>query len=184
VTLLLIRHGPTRWNEQRRLQGRADIPLSEAGARQVAGWRLPGRFHGLPVKTSPLLRATATAALLGLAAAVEPDLVELDWGGWEGRSLAELRLGDPREVARREALGLDFRAPGGESYREAAVRVAPHLEGAKVVIGHRGLMLAALAVRTGWTMQGPPPVEFGHADAILIENGTVGIVPLAAPAAA
>ena len=63
MTLLLIRHGPTRWNEERRLQGRADIPLSEAGARQVAGWRLPGRFHGLPVKTSPLLRVVKGSTL-------------------------------------------------------------------------------------------------------------------------
>jgi broad specificity phosphatase PhoE len=100
------------------------------------------------------------------------------WGSWEGRSLAEVRLGDPKEVARREALGLDFRAPDGESYREAAVRVAPFLEGDGILVGHRGIMLAALAIRTGWAMTSPPPVEFAHSDAILIENGSVATVAL------
>jgi probable phosphoglycerate mutase len=188
VSLLLIRHGPTVWNQDRRLQGRADIPLSPEGRRAVAAWRLPDRFRHLPVRSSPLQRAVATAAILGLSPVLEPALVELDWGAWEGRSLADLRLGDPREVARREALGLDFRAPGGESYREAAVRIAPFLEGEGILVGHRGIMLAALAVRTGWAMKDPPPVEFAHSDAILIENGGVDTVALgpvpAEPAAA
>jgi broad specificity phosphatase PhoE len=178
VTLLLIRHGPTEWNQDRRLQGRADIPLSPEGREAVAAWRIPHRFRHLPVRSSPLQRAVATAAILGLSPTPEPALVELDWGSWEGRSLAELRLGDPKEVARREALGLDFRAPDGESYREAAVRVAPFLEGDGILVGHRGIMLAALAIRTGWAMTSPPPVEFAHSDAILIENGSVATVAL------
>lgn len=183
MTLLLIRHGPTVWNQSRRLQGRADIPLSEEGARAVAGWQVPARFRHLPVRTSPLVRARATAAALGLAATVTPALAELDWGAWEGRSLAGLRLDDPQEVARREAAGLDFRAPDGESYREAAQRIAPYLDGSGILVSHRGMMLAALAVRTGWAMKGPPPVLFDHSDAILLEAGRVTVVPLAGPAA-
>ena len=101
MTLLLIRHGPTVWNQDRRLQGRADIPLSPEGSQAVAAWRIPHRFRHLPVRCSPLRRAVATAAILGLSPALEPALVELDWGSWEGRSLAELRLGDPQEVAER-----------------------------------------------------------------------------------
>jgi probable phosphoglycerate mutase len=180
VSLLLIRHGPTLWNSDRRLQGRADIPLSEEGARTVAGWSLPDPFRGWPARTSPLVRATATAAMLGLMALAEPLLVELDWGEWEGRSLAELRLGDPAEVARRESLGLDFRAPGGESYRDAAHRIAPLLAEDGILVTHRGMMLAALAVRTGWAMKSPVPIAFEHSDAILIGNDDVQVVPLAA----
>jgi probable phosphoglycerate mutase len=179
LSLLLIRHGPTIWNADRRLQGRADIPLSPAGAAAVASWRLPDTFRSLPARTSPLVRASVTAAMLGLLATVEPDLMELDWGEWEGRSLAELRLGDPVEVARREAKGLDFRAPGGESYRDAARRIARFLGDEGILVTHRGMMLAALAVRTGWTMKGPPPVSFNHSDAIWISGDDIRIVPLA-----
>ena len=179
MTLLLIRHGPTVWNQDRRLQGRADIPLSSAGRGVVSGWRIPRRFLGLPSRTSPLSRAVETAALLNLAPAVEPSLHEIDWGAWEGRRLADLRLSDPSEVKKREAQGLDFRAPGGESYREAAKRVAPFLDLDAILVVHRGLMLAALAVRTGWTMDRPAPVQFDHADAILIEDAAISVVPLA-----
>ena len=178
MTLLLIRHGPTLWNQERRLQGRSDIGLSEAGEAAVGSWRVPEPWQSLPAKTSPLARATQTASMLGLPASVEPDLIELDWGAWEGCRLADLRLGDPDEVARREALGLDFRAPGGESYREAAIRLAPHLGEDAILVAHRGIMLAALAVRTGWRMDRPAPVVFDHSDAILIEEGTVAVVPL------
>jgi probable phosphoglycerate mutase len=184
LSLLLIRHGPTIWNSDRRLQGRADIPLSPAGINAVANWRLPESFRAWPARTSPLVRASATAAMLGLPAVTEPDLVEIDWGEWEGRSLAELRLGDPSEVARREALGLDFCAPGGESYRDAAYRIAPLLGKTSILVTHRGMMLAALAVRTGWAMKGPPPVTFEHSDALLIDGHDVRIVPLAPPGAA
>ena len=179
MSLLLIRHGPTVWNTDRRLQGRADIPLSDLGVRAVADWRLPEPFQDWPAWTSPLARARSTAAMLGLAALVEPSLMELDWGEWEGRSLADLRLGDPAEVARREALGLDFRAPGGESYREAAHRIAPFLGSQGILVTHRGMMLAALAVRTGWAMKSPTPVAFEHSDALLIGDD-VQVVPLMA----
>ena len=125
MRICLIRHGPTAWNEGGRIQGRADIALSAAGRAEVRGWRLPAGFAGARWLTSPLRRARETAALLPGSGVVEPRLVEMDWGAWEGWRGAELRAKAPAELAANEALGLDFRPPGGESPREVGARARP-----------------------------------------------------------
>ncbi|MEA2780662.1 MAG: hypothetical protein QOK29_2206, partial [Rhodospirillaceae bacterium] len=63
--LALMRHGPTEWTAEHRLQGRTDLSLSEAGREIVAGWRLPPEVAGFSWLSSPLQRARETAALLG-----------------------------------------------------------------------------------------------------------------------
>ena len=89
----LIRHGPTAWNEARRIQGHQDQPLSDAGRDEVARWRVPPEIAAFDWVSSPLIRAVETARLLGAPAplATDPRLVEMDWGEWEGHTLAELR---------------------------------------------------------------------------------------------
>jgi len=66
MPLAFIRHGPTLWNEQRKLQGQADIPLSEQGIERVKTWVLPDKFRNYQWFASPLKRAQKTASLLGL----------------------------------------------------------------------------------------------------------------------
>jgi broad specificity phosphatase PhoE len=167
MTLLaLLRHGPTEWNTMRRLQGRVDLPLSPAGQVYVSRWRLPAEVAGFVWVTSPLRRARETAELLGLTdATIARALTETDWGEWEGKTLAELRALDAAAVAAAEAKGLDFRPPGGESAREVQKRLGPWL--ARVAaqgtptgaITHKGVIRAVLALATGWTMTGKPPVR-------------------------
>ncbi len=72
--LVLIRHGATQWNLDRRMQGRADPPLAPAGRAAVSAWRLPLELTGAGAGdwiwlTSPLARARQTAALLRAAVA-------------------------------------------------------------------------------------------------------------------
>jgi probable phosphoglycerate mutase len=164
--VLLIRHGPTDWNERGLIQGRADVALSARGRAEVARWRLPAAWAEARLLTSPLRRAYDTAVLLsGRAPSVDARLIEMDWGKWQGRRLAELRAAAPASMAKSEARGLDFRPPGGESPREVCARLralfaelAADPEPA-VAICHKGVIRAALALATGWDMRSRPPVH-------------------------
>ncbi len=64
ISLALIRHGPTVWNEQKRLQGQTDIPLSPDGRKRVEGRRVPDEFSDFNWFASPLSRAQQNAELL------------------------------------------------------------------------------------------------------------------------
>jgi probable phosphoglycerate mutase len=161
--LALIRHLPTAWNREGRLQGRADPPLDLAAAPDL---RLPAELAGFRVLASPLRRAVETASWLGLAEiAIEPRLIEMDWGEWQGQTLAELRARHGPGMATREAQGLDFRPPGGESPRDVQARVAPLLKQIAAAgrptaaITHNGVIRAVYALATGWDMRGEPPAR-------------------------
>jgi broad specificity phosphatase PhoE len=158
--LALIRHLPTAWNEAGLLQGRADPGLADDA---MAGWRAPRDFDGFHWLSSPLTRCQETARRLGIGAAAEPRLTEMDWGEWEGYALAELRarLGDA--MAANESKGLDFRPPGGESPRDVQDRLKPLLADIAAshrntaAVTHKGVIRAVLALATGWEMLGKPP---------------------------
>src|SRR5919108_5448299 len=114
VLLALLRHGDTAWSVEGRIQGRTDIPLSDAGRAALRTFRLPPVCREMRVVTSPLARCVETAALIGApGAAREARLAEMSWGAWEGRVLTELRaeLGDA--MRENEARGWDFRPEGG-----------------------------------------------------------------------
>src|SRR5438270_24258 len=63
----LLRHGDTAWSAEGRIQGRSDVPLSDAGRAALAAFRLPACCREMRVVTSPLSRCSETAALLGAA---------------------------------------------------------------------------------------------------------------------
>lgn len=165
MTLLaLIRHGPTEWNETGLVQGRTDVPLSDAGRNLVKSWRIPPELHGFEWVTSPLQRAHETAAMLtGEPVATDHRLVEMDWAAWEGWTLTDLRAEIGNLMTAWEARGLDFRAPGGESPREVQVRLRPFLaERARakqptIAVCHRGVIRATYALAIGWDMTEKAP---------------------------
>ncbi|MFQ6016975.1 MAG: histidine phosphatase family protein [Kiloniellaceae bacterium] len=176
---VLIRHGPTDWTAEGRIQGRSDRPLSAAGRDTVRGWRLPPEMsprsaHDWRWLTSPLRRARETAALLcpapGHAAArPEPALIEMHWGDWEGRRLEDLRAQGGAKLAEAEARGLDFRPPGGESPREVQARLKPLLARlaaagrATAAVTHKGVIRALYALASGWDMTDKPPEKLHDA---------------------
>jgi glucosyl-3-phosphoglycerate phosphatase len=94
--LLLVRHGESEWNKERRLQGQADIALSPHGRSQAMQLRpVIASLAPDSILTSDLQRARETAALLGYQDA-EPcvPLREIDVGDWTGRPIAEIENAD------------------------------------------------------------------------------------------
>lgn len=157
--LLLIRHGPTAWNQVKRMQGRTDLPLCKAGRRVVGRWSLPEEFMEFRWLSSPLIRAVETARLLGGEPELEPCLVEMSWGEWEGRSFPELHQDCGKELEVQQARGLDFRPTGGESPRDVQERLSPWLQALAtptIAVCHKGLIQAVYSLATGWDMMGKP----------------------------
>jgi probable phosphoglycerate mutase len=167
VPLVAIRHAPTEWNAARRLQGRTDVALGAAGIEAAQGWRADAAWRGYRVIASPLKRAQETARLLfpQHAITLDPRLMEMDFGAWEGRSLAELHAEPGAEAEARESLGLDFSAPGGETPRQVQARVQPLLDAIAaaaeptIIVTHKAVLRALLALATGWQMLDKPPVK-------------------------
>ena len=118
--LWLVRHGETEWSESGRHTGWTDIPLTAAGREQAAGLgeALAGHDFTL-VLSSPLSRALDTARLAGFADRVEvtDDLREWNYGAYEGRTTAEIRVERPGWAIWNEG------PLAGETLDEVAVRV-------------------------------------------------------------
>ena len=168
MTLIVaLRHAPTAWNRDKRLQGRTDVALDEEGIAVAARWRIDPEWAGYRVLSSPLLRARMTASILFPDAEIGIDrrLIEMDFGAWEGRRLTELRADPGGDAAAREAMGLDFAAPEGESPRAVQARIRPllarlaELERPTVLVTHKAVIRALYALASGWTMIGKPPTK-------------------------
>jgi broad specificity phosphatase PhoE len=166
---LLIRHGETTWSATGRHTGRTDIPLTEAGEQQaqVLGARLAARSVGGLVGgsgggsfalalCSPLTRARRTAELAGFdpsTLSFDSDLLEWDYGDFEGRTTDDIRRDFPGWTI------WDGPWPGGETIDQVAVRadrvvarVRNVASGTVALVGH-GHMLRVVAAR--WL--GAPP---------------------------
>ncbi|HCX88304.1 MAG TPA: histidine phosphatase family protein [Gammaproteobacteria bacterium] len=185
--ILFIRHGPTEWNEAGRIQGRTDVPLSEAGRAEVASWALPAPYKQWRCFCSPLARARDTADLLGLnAPEIIDSLQEMQWGEWEGHTLKTLREIDPGAFIRNEDRGLDFRPPGGESPRDVRTRLEHWIATLSgnylpaVAVCHKGLLRAALSLAADWDMIDDPPEKLRESCAHLyrISDGKLAVKQL------
>jgi probable phosphoglycerate mutase len=167
LPLVAIRHAPTEWNQAKRLQGRTDVALGTAGIAVAKSWRPDAAWAAYRVLASPLKRAQETARLLfpDRPIALDPRLMEMDFGAWEGKALADLRAEPGAEAEARERLGLDFSAPGGETPRQVQARIQPLLteiavaEQPTIIVTHKAVLRALLSLATGWAMLGKPPVK-------------------------
>lgn len=140
--LVLVRHGKTEWSESGQHTGTTDIELTEQGEADAA--TLPQRLSGFDVGlvlTSPMQRARRTAEIAGFAGAeVDHNLVEWDYGGYEGRTTKDIRA----------ELGYDWAVfehgvvPGatpGETVEEVAARASRVLLRAAPVLATRDVLL-------------------------------------------
>jgi len=143
-TVLFLRHGETEWNRDRRLQGRLESALTEAGMRQAAdaAATLPADFD--VVIASDLDRARRTAepyvARYGVELRLDPRLRERSWGSWEGRSHDEVEAEHPDWRRRR------IRPPDFEPDELVWERVEPvveelrRLDGRVLCVTHGGVI--------------------------------------------
>jgi probable phosphoglycerate mutase len=142
--IIVLRHGQTEWSRSGQHTGVTDLPLLPEGeekARSLAP-RLADRSF-VEVWTSPRQRARRTAELAGLhATAVTPDLAELDYGGYEGRTTAEIS----EELGREWSVWRDGIVPGdtpGETLAQVGERVDRVLARARTRLGDGDVALVA-----------------------------------------
>lgn len=155
LEIVLARHGETEWSRDGRHTGRTDIPLTEEGRRQALLLRDALReWDFVRVLSSPLERARETRRLAGLGdrAEITEDLLEWDYGEYEGITTAEIRKSRPDWNLWRDG------CPGGEDAAAVGARVdrviavVEGLDGAVALFAH-GHLLRVLAAR--WLGLGP-----------------------------
>ena len=167
VRLLAIRHGKTDWNMAKKIQGRTDISLNSQGRSELLGKRVPREFETFDWTASPLKRTRETAELLGARALkIEPSLIEMNWGVWEGETLSDLLEKYGAEFKFNEARGLQMTPPGGESPADVVRRLKPwlrSLESDTIAVTHKGVIRALKSLAYNWDMTEKAPVKFDWA---------------------
>jgi broad specificity phosphatase PhoE len=174
---VVLRHGQTEWSRSGQHTGVTDLPLLPEGEHQAEGLRrsLAGREFAA-VWVSPRQRAIRTAELAGLTpTAVDEDLVEVDYGGYEGRTTDEISA----ELGREWSLWRDGTVPGatpGETLAAVGARVDGVLERARAVLSDGDVALVAhghvLRVLTARWL-GLPPEDGAH---FALAAGSYGVL--------
>ena len=169
--VILVRHGETEWSRSGQHTGRTDVPLTKTGVRnaELLASRLDERRFAA-VFTSPLSRASETCRLAGLGevAQIREELLEWDYGEYEGITTPEIREGRPGWLLWRDG------CPGGEDSQQVgsrADRLIDELRGLRgdAALFAHGHVLRVIAAR--WV--GLPPEAGGL---LALSTGTVSVV--------
>lgn len=164
-----VRHGETDWNAEGRYQGSKDIPLNDRGRGQAAlngellqqllerTRRTPTDFTwyvsplGRTRETMNLVRSRLGEPLPDLT--IDPRLIEISFGDYEGRLHTELASGTMAIAGERDADFWNFRPPNGESYADVATRVldfGASLTGPSIIVSHGGILRVLRALIEGF----------------------------------
>ena len=169
--IYLIRHGETEWSRSGQHTGRKDLPLTERGRASAIRLRGPlAEVAFARVLCSPLRRARETCELAGLIGSAEfdDDLMEWDYGGYEGLTSMQIAADSPGWNV------FEHGSPSGESPRQVAARsdrVIGRIDGetGNVALFAHGHLLRVLAAR--WV--GQPPIFGQH---LLLNTGTICVL--------
>lgn len=161
IQLAIIRHGHTEWNRLGKIQGRTDIPLDAEAISELSELRLPDEWQQATLVSSPLKRAVHTAELITQRSPmIEPALIEMDYGDWEGRRGIDLYAEPESGFRHLPDWGWNYQPPNGESPAQVRLRLLPWLESLSedtIAVCHIGVMRALLAVAYDWPFKGEPP---------------------------
>lgn len=177
LELLLIRHGQTDWNVERRVIGTNPVPLNKVGRAQVRA--LARVLKNVPIQaiyTSPIKRALETAAILlhgrdAIPLIEEEGLSEINYGQWVGRPFSEIP-----ELTQYFESPASVVIPCGEQIPEVQRRILTaidkirraHMDGCVIAISHADVIKLALAGFLGM------PLDNLHK--LRIDNGSVSVV--------
>jgi broad specificity phosphatase PhoE len=175
---VLLRHGATEWSLSGQHTGRTDIPLLDQGRAQAeeAGRLLEGMTFA-QILCSPLQRAAETCRLAGFESVIEPDLMEWDYGAYDGRTTAEIMVDRPGWSLWTDGVPDGERAADVGRRADRVIAKVRQVEGDTLCVAH-GHILRVLAAR--WL--GLPPVggrlfalEPAHVAILGWERGTPGV---------
>ena len=180
--IVMIRHGETQWNADRRSQGWMDPPLNDLGKRQAAlvGEHVRAHYEFERVISSDSSRCTMTADALGLEYSTEPMLREINTGAFAGLLIADIRERFPEEARFwRRNYG---RAPDGESWLDLAARAGAfvaesgilEIEGDVCLVSHGGTIRALLSVFLGLHINAVRHFEQSNTGITIVSRETVG----------
>jgi phosphoserine phosphatase len=166
VSVILIRHGHVEGIDTLRFRGRVHLPLTGAGlcqAEQTRDYVCRIAPHLAKIYSSPLTRCITTGSIIGQPFGLTPlpreGLNDIDYGDWQGRTVAEVSSASPAAVAAWFSSPADAQIPGGETLQGVADRVSRTLEEivkespgeAVAIIGHdsvnRVILLLALGLQ-------------------------------------
>jgi broad specificity phosphatase PhoE len=183
LRLLFIRHGSSTWNDERRIQGQLDPPLSEKGREQAR--RLAERLQDTPIDgfySSDLARARDTAEFIAAQVGRQPELLpelrEVALGEWEGLKREEIIARYPAEWERWAAHPSWDIVPGGEGSEVfegrvgAAIEglVARHATGRVLIVTHGGVIQVALLRVVGRSSNGLFPFTIDNTSITVLQG--------------
>jgi probable phosphoglycerate mutase len=186
----LMRHAPTEWNREKRLQGQKDSPLlpeSEALAQEWGRRLSPLGWER--ILASDLGRARRTAELvnraLRLPLEVDSRLREKDWGEWTGGNLSTIAEAAPEHLSALESQGWAFRPPGGEDRlavwrrsSEALLEAGRRWPGRRIlVVTHEGVIKCLLYRLTEreFLPEEPPLLRPAHLHQMVLRSGGLAV---------
>jgi probable phosphoglycerate mutase len=194
TTIVLIRHGETAWNAERRLQGHIDIGLNAEGERQAAALGAALAAERVDaVIASDLRRAFQTAQAVakrhGLPVQIDPALRERCYGGFEGLLYAEIEQRFPAEFASWQAREIDAVMPAGarsaESFRQFYQRsldailawAEAHPDRTLVLVAHGGVLECAYRAALGLPLASPRnfPVMNASINRFTVADGKISL---------
>ncbi|MDB5754373.1 MAG: histidine phosphatase family protein [Massilia sp.] len=193
--IVLIRHGETAWNAERRLQGHIDIALNAQGRRQAGAVAeaLAGE-HFDAIISSDLQRARQTAEALaatrGMQLRIDPALRERCFGGFEGLLYADIEQRFPQEFAAWQARDIDAPMPPGprsaETFRQFYQRALDAILGwadacpgqSIALVAHGGVLECAYRAATGLPLETPRSFAVLNAgiNRFTVDNGKLRLI--------
>jgi broad specificity phosphatase PhoE len=179
LRILLVRHGETDWNRDRRIMGQQEVGLNETGKIQV--FELHGEVHSTPVQAiyvSPILRTVQTAEILNKDRnlPLQPDrrLIEIDYGEWVGKTFEEVRNIDGY-VPYFKRLETPV-APGGETLFQVRDRALGFLEDLKKQYSKENILVVSHADWIKCLLMAVLEIPFSNIWKFRIDNASVSLL--------